>query len=421
MTKNGRRQQRRGRVPATAIGCLLAILLVCGAVPVSAQRTTGLTFAPGGQDAVVISLPDGTIAFSANADTPLVPASTLKLLTALVAIDALGPDYRFPTDFTLTADNRLLVKGYGDPLFVSEVMEDAAARLTEKLSASRHQRLSGILLDNSYFAEPLEIPGVSDSNNPYDAPNGALCANFNTVFFTRNARTGRLESAEAQTPLLPFAVERIRHNAAATDRVVLSHHENDVTRYAGHLLRFFIQSHGCPVSGGIDLSSTLPSPGVFHWRYHSPYTVTAVIARMMAYSNNFVANQLLIASAAAVSGPPGNLKNGARQAMVFAREKLELRHINLVEGSGISRANRVTAADMHRVLKAFFPYRHLLRKDGADAYKTGTLTGIHTRMGYLTVNGKSYGYVVMLNSGTRRMDVVLQKVRRFVGNLAAAG
>lgn len=421
MTNNGRHQRRRLRAPAAAISCFLAFALACSAVPVSAQRTVDLTFAPGGHDAVVVSLPDGTIAFSANANTPLVPASILKLLTALVAIESLGPDYRFPTDFTLTADNRLQVKGYGDPLFVSEVMDDAAAQVAEELAARRRPCLSGILLDNSYFAEPLVIPGVSDSDNPYDAPNGALCVNFNTVFFTRNPRTGQLESAEPQTPLLPFAVERIRKNAAATDRVVLSHHENDVTRYAGHLLRFFIESHGCPVSGDVVLSSAVLPPGDFHWRHHSPYPVTAVIGRMMAYSNNFIANQLLIASAAAVYGPPGNLDNGARRAAAFAREKLGLTQFNLVEGSGISRANRISAADMHRVLTAFFPYRHLLRQDGADAYKTGTLTGINTRAGYLTVNGKPYGYVVMLNSGTRRMDAVFQAVKRLVVKLAGTG
>ncbi|MFH1984505.1 MAG: D-alanyl-D-alanine carboxypeptidase [Pseudomonadota bacterium] len=380
----------------------------------------GIDFPQGGKDAVVISLPDGAIAFSANADTALVPASILKLLTALVAIDTLGTGYRFPTDFSTTEDGRLLVKGYGDPLFISEAIDVAAMQLVKLLPSGRRPCLSGISLDKSYFVEPLLIPGVNDTDNPYDAPNGALCANFNTVFFTRNPLNGRLETAEPQTPLLPFAEERIGRYAEVTDRVVLSHHENDATRYAGHLLRFFLESHGCNVSGNVDIvPKTPPPPADFAWRFSSPYTVTMIIQRMMTYSNNFMANQLLIASAAAAYGPPGNLAQGARLARAFADKNLGLKRLVLVEGSGISRDNRISAADMHRVLGAFYRYRHLLRKDGDDAFKTGTLDGIRTRAGYFTVDGKDYGYVVMLNSDTRRMDAVMQAVRRHIRGLAA--
>jgi D-alanyl-D-alanine carboxypeptidase/D-alanyl-D-alanine-endopeptidase (penicillin-binding protein 4) len=283
------------------IGGWLAVLWLFAAVaPLAAavELPADLRFPEGGGDALVITAPDGTVMAAANDTALLVPASIIKLLTALVALDSLGPDYRFPTDFAKTEDNRLLVRGYGDPLFISEVIDDAAKRIAEKYRSPGGRCLSGILIDAGYFADPLIIPGVSDTANPYDAPNGALCANFNTVFFRRNSATGKLESAEPQTPLLPFAAARVQSSPVAADRVVLSHRGDEATRYAGLLLKHFIQKHGCTVAGGVDRAPAPGSPAVTPWRFHAPFPLTAVIQRMMAYSNNFIANQILIAAAA---------------------------------------------------------------------------------------------------------------------------
>ena len=46
-----------------------------------------------------------------------------------------------------------------------------------------HQMLSNIIVDPSYFDTAVVIPGVTDTSEPYDSPNGALCVNFNTVNF----------------------------------------------------------------------------------------------------------------------------------------------------------------------------------------------------------------------------------------------
>ena len=48
-------------------------------------------------------------------DAPMVPASTMKILTALAAIQRWGLDHRFHTDFFRSADGWLWVKGWGDP------------------------------------------------------------------------------------------------------------------------------------------------------------------------------------------------------------------------------------------------------------------------------------------------------------------
>ena len=166
--------------------------------PASARAGTPTVNGLGAQDALLVVDPSGQTVISHNPDKPMVPASTLKVLTSLAALHYLSPDYRFTTDFTLDSRRNLVIKGYGDPLLVSEVIAAIARQLAGKLPPE----INDILLDDSYFKGPLTIPGVSTSTNPYDAPIGALCANFNTVFFTHV--NGRPRSAEEQTPLLPM-------------------------------------------------------------------------------------------------------------------------------------------------------------------------------------------------------------------------
>ena len=55
----------------------------------------------GNQDAILVADPQGKVIFSKNAGIQLIPASTLKILTALVALHYMGPDFRFATEFYL--------------------------------------------------------------------------------------------------------------------------------------------------------------------------------------------------------------------------------------------------------------------------------------------------------------------------------
>ena len=57
---------------------------------------------------------------SQNADKPFVPASVTKIVTAWLALEVLGADYRFETRFYLDAKRVLYIKGGGDPYLISE-------------------------------------------------------------------------------------------------------------------------------------------------------------------------------------------------------------------------------------------------------------------------------------------------------------
>jgi len=354
----------------------------------------------GKHDAMLITAPDGKVIFSKNAEKMLIPASTLKIFTALVALHYLGPDYKFTTEFYLDNDTNLKIKGYGDPLLISEVLLEISRTVGSKI-----KKVKDIVLDDSYFARPLTIPGVSSSTQPYDAPNGALCVNFNTVNFKR--ANGIYVSAEPQTPLLPFTLKKIKKLGLPQGRIVFSHNKNECTFYAGHLVKYFLNSEGMQTTGSVTTGRVNKNKDRLIFRYVSKFSLEDIISRFLEFSNNYMTNQLLIAAGAKVYDPPGTLDKGVLAALSYANNILYLNHTHIYEGSGISRENRTSAKDMEKILKAFEPYHSLMRHEGREFYKTGTLSGINTRAGYIeNTKGQLYRFVVLINTpgkSTRRI------------------
>ncbi len=383
-------------------------LLLLGPAPSARSEGSwaGVARLIGKRDAVLLADPQGRILFSRNPDTLLVPASTLKLLTSLVGLHHLGADHRFPTEVYTDARGRLKIKGYGDPLLISEVVADLARAVRRRLGDIPNPRFTGIVLDGSYF-EPAPIPGVTTTLNPYDAPNGALCVNFNTVNFKK--RKGTYVSAEPQTPLLPFALDRVRKSGVGRGRIILSQENDDTIRYAGHLIAYFLRREGISIAGEPKLGTVRKEDSLL-LRYRSPFPLTEVIRRLLEHSNNFMANQILLSAGAEAHGPPGNLDKGIRAAEAYLEAHLGGGGIRLAEGSGISRGNLVTASAMHQVLKAFKPYHELLKEDGAVLYKTGTLSGISTRAGYIRKKEALYPFVALLNTPGKSAERVVSRL-----------
>ena len=330
----------------------------------------------------------GRILASRHATDKYVPASTLKVLTALAALHYLGPTYRFRTDFYLTPTRDLLIKGYGDPFLISEVLQDISKHIAGKLRSFRD-----LLLDETFFAPGISIPGQSLSTNPYDAPPGAFCANFNTLFFTRD-KQGHILSAEPQTPMIPFAREKIDTLKEKSGRYTFSHDSGQAALYAGELLSFFLKNNGIVRTGGIR-PGILKHGDTLIYTHFSPLTLDDVIKKMFKFSNNFVANQLFLSMGARVYGPPATLQKGVRSVLGYAEKDLGLNNLEIAEGSGISRQNRISPEDMLTVLHRFRPYRSLLPREGPFLYKTGTLKGISTRAGYIEHGADTAGYIVL--------------------------
>ncbi|MCP4749178.1 MAG: hypothetical protein GY874_24045 [Desulfobacteraceae bacterium] len=346
----------------------------------------------GPNDSLMIIAPNGQIVAAIRENKPLVPASIIKVLTSLAALHYLGPEYRYRTDFFLSPDKDLKIKGYGDPMLVSERLDFIAQKIAKKL-----ETVQNIVLDESYFNQPILIPGRHKSLEPYDAPNGAICVNFNTVLFKKNSY--QWVSAEPQTPLLPSVIPKIETSGLSAGRITLAGSNAEGACYAGELIRFFLTRSGVLVKGGICLGSVQPHKDTLVLRHKSDKTLMDVVNALLEFSNNYIANQLLLTIGAKAYGPPATVEKGINALRYYYSSELKLCPKNLVEASGLSRENKISAQEMMIILSHFERYHYLMRKQGRQWYKTGTLKGIKTRAGYLTSkNGGLYRFIVMINT-----------------------
>ncbi|RPJ80185.1 MAG: D-alanyl-D-alanine carboxypeptidase, partial [Deltaproteobacteria bacterium] len=343
-----------------------------------------------------------------HADQMLIPASILKLFTALVAMNALGEDYHFHTDFFSDPHKNLKIKGHGDPLIISEMIPEMIRQIGDQIP-----EINDIILDDTHFQSPMIIPGATkNSTQPYDAPNGSLCVNFNTVFFKKD-QNGKYISAEPQTPLLPFVLDRITRSSLDQGRIILSDNNQEHLLYAGYIFKHFLERK-VPVKGIVRQGIIDKNHDTLILRYRSPFSLQDIIRKMLYYSSNFTANQILLAAGAAKHGEPGTLAKGIQVAQEYTATHRGLSEIQFQEGSGLSTLNRLSARMMGQILKEFFPYRNLLKKEGRAFYKTGTLTGVRSRAGYLqTRTGKLLSFVVILNSNPNSMENIMKQIHHF--------
>jgi len=335
----------------------------------------------------------GKIIYGENETEKRIPASTTKILTSLAALETLGVYYKFKTWFIFNKKTgNLHIKGFGNPLFVSEEIQALCFDIIDKVGLTN---VHDIILDNSYFTPDIEIPGTLNSLNPYDSTTGALCANFNTVFFKWDNRLKRYISAEPQTPLLDIFADRIMASEQQQGRILLSRQNRQ--HYAGYLIKSFLEGQKVPVTGSVvlgEFNSQASDIGIFE----SDSTLEQIIRKLLRFSNNFMANQLMLVLGANAFGPPATLEKGVIALKQFAEKQLGIKGIDLIEGSGISRRNRISPVQMQKILMAFMPYYQLMQKKENEYYKTGTLSDVRTRAGYFEgEDSRLYPFVIMLN------------------------
>jgi len=80
----------------------------------------------------------GKALLSENPNKPLIPASILKIVTSVAAISYLGEEYRYQTHFYYDyQSSNLFIKGFGDPLFISEKNKENPCFLCSRLRRKR--------------------------------------------------------------------------------------------------------------------------------------------------------------------------------------------------------------------------------------------------------------------------------------------
>jgi D-alanyl-D-alanine carboxypeptidase/D-alanyl-D-alanine-endopeptidase (penicillin-binding protein 4) len=320
---------------------------------------------------------DGKELLAQNADQPFVPASVTKIVTAWLAMEVLGGDYRFTTRFYLDAKGVLYVRGGGDPFLISEELAPLA---TDLVAAIGKKPITGIVLDASYYPASLRIPGIEDTRESYNALNSALAVNFNTVAAVRSGN--KVRSAETQTPITPVAISEFRARGPnGKGRISLSQNPRVSLQYAGELIAAFIKQAGGTVKGKIS-TGTVPDGLQPVYVHQQSRTLSEILVELLRASNNYIANQVFLEIGGHRLGGPVSLAKSLKVANEMLAAHGLASDIHLEEGSGISRNDHFTARGLAKVLELFAPHADLLHGHDGGLDKTGTMEGISTLAGY---------------------------------------
>ena len=343
-----------------------------------------------------------------NAEQLYIPASTIKVLTSLISLDHWSNEHRFKTDFYFDPVTKSLwVKGYGDPYLISEEIDI----IVKKIKLSGIRELDGIGIDNSYFSKTISIDGQSNTLNPYDAALCATAANFNTI----NVRIyeNSISSSEKQTPLTPLANELAKGLTIGTHRINLGDAEY-APRYFSELLKAKLNLSEIPTDAFFQ-SGNIPSTAILLFIHENSKTLEQVIASMLEFSNNFIANQLFLILGADVNGAPANLEKSQAVVNQYIKNNFNWSDQIIIEGAGLSRQNRMSAKQLIDVLNKFKAYRHLMPSQSHDIFaKSGTLNNVSTYAGYINRNDSWNPFAIMINQKVNfhfREEVALELLK----------
>ncbi|HKA16043.1 MAG TPA: D-alanyl-D-alanine carboxypeptidase/D-alanyl-D-alanine-endopeptidase [Myxococcota bacterium] len=349
------------------------------AAPADAPLTRGLAHALEAAPlrgarvgALVVDDADGRVVFDREADQPLVPASNLKILTALAALRVFGPAHAFTTrvyaDAVPDAEGgvgTLYIRGGGDPGLTSEDYW----RLAADLHRAGLRRVRGdLVIDDSLFDGERWHPSWQPTTaRAYVAPIGALMANYSAyaVVVTGGDAQGGPVAVAVDPPIGFFRVDNQARTGAgkrlAVDHRAIDGGEEvvvtgafprraertfqrsvlDPSGYAASVLRLQLGAVGITVGGAVRrayVPETAHELLAFEGR-----PLSDVVRRFLKFSNNPIGEALVKSLSASAEGAPGNWKSGVA---VVRRELdalgLPTAGLVQVDGSGLSYDDRAT-------------------------------------------------------------------------------
>ena len=394
--------------------------------------------------------------------TAMNPASNMKVVTTLVGLDVLTPNYTWKTTFSSNAriengvlNGPLFIKGSGDPKFVTEHLQAAINALRAR--GIRH--IAGdVLRDRSRFAEATHDPSLFDGQ-PYRAYNvgpDALLFNFKSVGlkFVPQPDNSVAVTTEGVRPDGLNITSRLRvtgtvgggcgdwrmlvtpsfasngHFASASFTGTYPRDCGEQSWYvslfdeggllAGTFARLWRDAGGT-WTGAMKDGLTPKNARVLYTHTSAP--LASMVTDINKFSNNVMARQLLLTIDAELSKRPGQAKRGARSIRDWAKARgFDLPDLVIENGSGLSRIERISPQSMGKILEYgltapfasdFVSSLPLAATDGTLAkrfvnqlaegsahLKTGTLTGVKALSGYLLLPGdRKMIFVGMINHG----------------------
>ena len=269
---------------------------------------------PGRTGALALDLRTGAVAYSKNADVPLLPASAEKLPVSFTALRLLGPAFRFRTTVVGTGEQagsvwkgNLVLVGYGDPTLAESDLDALAKQVRAWGIRSVEGRVFG---DESFFDARRDAPGWKPSYLGIES-----------------------------RPLSALSVEGVKLRGADASAAAAAR------AFARSLHELGILVHGTPGKGraptdAYPLAEDVSDP------------LAAIVRHMNRESDNFVAEMLLKELGASVARR-GTTAAGA----VVVRQELEqsavpLGGVRISDGSGLSRSDRLTSAALVAILLA---------------------------------------------------------------------
>jgi len=286
---------------------------------------------PAASCLVVTDATTGDVLFARRGDVPLSPASAQKLLTAAAALDLLGPDYHFTTSVVATAPpvagvvRDLWLVGGGDPLLASPEfaaamqggpttvdypMTPVSALAAQLVAKGIRSVANGIHGDDSRYETLRALPTWAASINQGELDVGPLAA---------------LEvdqGLDHWRPAVPTA-DPPGHGAAVLARLL-----------AARGVAAAAAADAVAPPGAVVVASVLSAP------------LQRIVEAMLQASDNQIA-ELLVREIDRHAGGAGTTSGGVRRVMEDAgRLGLPVDGLTLVDGSGLSRSNRVTCSTL---------------------------------------------------------------------------
>lgn len=394
---------------------------------------------------VVSDVASGEVLEARLADTLLPPASTLKAVTTIYAIDRLGPSFRFRTEVlahgTLTngrLEGDLILKGGGDPTLDTDRLADLAVALRE----SGLREVTG-----RFLVYPGDLPSGDriDHEQPdhvgYNPAFGGLNLNYNRVHFEWE-RSGDDYAVTMQARGVRFSPATNVAQMSIVDRKApvydyWSTREKDIWSvargalgnngarwlpvrypavYAGDVFRTLARSNGI-VLRAPETIAVLPAAASVV-AIESDHLVP-VLVDMLKYSTNLTAEMTGLAASAAHGVPVTDLTmSGARMA-VWARSKFGAEGLLFRDHSGLGYGSAISPMGMVQILQANSGTGVLMKtfdlsldksrstpKGVAVRAKTGTLNFVSSLAGFVKTPGGRELCFAIFTADTERRDAI---------------
>lgn len=330
---------------------------------------------------------DATI-YNLNDQTKRVPASLSKIPTAGAVLKYIPSTKKFITQILTDSGvkinangslkGNIYLKGGGDPSFVSETMWVLVNNLTRSgvKSVSGDVIVDDTFFDQEYIADTREDLRV---DRAYDAPVSAMSFNWNSAnIIVRPGESANdpalvvldpvskyfqlKNSAKTVAAGKPMTIKVEKQSSKSGDTFVVSgniplgHSEKIIyknisapTYWAGSNLISFLTQRGIEVTGSIKAGKSPTAAQVL--ASVESWPLGNIVADMMKFSNNYVAEMLTKHLSEPSFEKPGNLKEGVEKIKSFMREAgLKESEFTFESPSGFTRNNLITAKDLAQLL-----------------------------------------------------------------------